>query len=308
MARPWRLTRLIYRLGLRPGPHNLFYSPSLAARAEGQQMVNAFAEGMKKAQAVRLPLRPENIPQTIPLDRALLARPADTEGTQSMDENEKDLALYTSSSEKVNVLERFDKEELGPTYGGDYEKDILDDGTMPNSRDSLAEAVVGHRIVKAERRDVRDKSYSWASEEPALVLTLDTGKEVVLREEGDCCAFTSVESFLLNPEGIEHVITGVGTTEGFCRWHIYAAGLPQDVLTATVGWSCGNPFYYGYGFSIEVRDAEPEVITLTEVREEAPAASAVTENTQNVLLPSVIFEQASDGRAPFFGGRDEDGI
>lgn len=25
-----------------------------------------------------------------------------------------------------------------------------------------------------------------------------------------------------------------------------------DVMELEVGWSCGNPFYYGYGFSINV--------------------------------------------------------
>ena len=43
---------------------------------------------------------------------------------------------------------------------------------------------------------------------------------------------------------------GVGTTGEYTRWHIYAD--LGDVLELTVGWSCGNPFYYGYGFYIDV--------------------------------------------------------
>jgi hypothetical protein len=69
---------------------------------------------------------------------------------------------------------------------------------------------------------------------------------------GDCCAYTELESFLLNPELVDHVITGVGTTDGYQTWHVYAD--MGDVLKLDVGWSCGNPFYYGYGFTIRVVD------------------------------------------------------
>ncbi|QGZ16687.1 hypothetical protein PBI_DEWDROP_39 [Microbacterium phage Dewdrop] len=102
MARPWRITRLIYRLGFRPGPNNIFYSPSLAARGHAQDFADGFAEGIKKAQAIRLPLRPENLTQTIPLDRALLARLADTEGTPSM--NTEETIAYDDKDELVSVL------------------------------------------------------------------------------------------------------------------------------------------------------------------------------------------------------------
>jgi hypothetical protein len=51
---------------------------------------------------------------------------------------------------------------------------------------------------------------------------------------------------------VDHIILGVGTTDGYTTWHVYAdAG---DVLELAVGWSCGNPFYYGYGFTITVDD------------------------------------------------------
>lgn len=115
-----------------------------------------------------------------------------------------------------------------------------DDGTMPDNVDTLATHVVGHRIVSVER-------------DGGTVITLDNGKRVILHDTGDCCAYTEVESFLLHPERVDHIITGVGTTDGYTTWHIYAD--LGDILELTVGWSCGNPFYYGYGFSISVEDA-----------------------------------------------------
>ena len=48
------------------------------------------------------------------------------------------------------------------------------------------------------------------------------------------------------------MILGVGTTDGYTTWHIFAD--MGDVLELTVVWSCGNPFYYGYGFTITVDD------------------------------------------------------
>ena len=116
-----------------------------------------------------------------------------------------------------------------------------DDGTMPENVAELAKAVVGHRIVAAEQED-------WA-----FTLTLDTGAKVKLVDTSDCCAYTDLEGFLLHPDKVDHVITGVGTTEGYTKWHIYADF--GDVVELDVGWSCGNPFYYGYGFDIAVEAA-----------------------------------------------------
>ena len=115
-----------------------------------------------------------------------------------------------------------------------------DDGTMPENVAELEKAVVGHRIVDAER------------EGGEFTLTLDTGARVKLRSTSDCCAYTDLEGFLLHPDRIDHAIMGVGTTEGYTKWHIYADF--GDVVEMDVGWSCGNPFYYGYGFDIAVED------------------------------------------------------
>lgn len=123
-----------------------------------------------------------------------------------------------------------------------------DDGTMPENVATLAAGVVGRRIVSAEKRKVPHRWYTNGRE--AFVLTLDDGTEVRMADTSDCCAFTDLEAFLLHPERVDHVIMGVGTTEQYTRWHIYAD--MGDVLELTVGWSAGNPFYYGYGFDIDV--------------------------------------------------------
>lgn len=123
-----------------------------------------------------------------------------------------------------------------------------DDGTMPDNVQRLAQAVVGHRIVSTEKRVIPG---GWRDAE-GLVITLDNGHEVRLANTDDCCAYTDLEAFLLHPEKVDHVILGVGTTGQFRTWHIFADW--GDVLELTVGWSCGNPFYYGYGFDITVEE------------------------------------------------------
>ncbi|WP_238840704.1 DUF7448 domain-containing protein [Prescottella equi] len=126
-----------------------------------------------------------------------------------------------------------------------------DNGTMPENVDQLADAVVGHRIVSAEQCEVEGRFWGRAT---ALVLTLDDGTQVQLADTDDCCAFTSLEKFLLHPERVDHIITGVATTDGYTRWHIFAD--MGDVLELEVGWSAGNPFYYMYGFNITVVPVE----------------------------------------------------
>jgi hypothetical protein len=118
-----------------------------------------------------------------------------------------------------------------------------DDGTMRDNVDMLASHVVGRRIVSAEG-DGRGTT----------TLTLDDGRRVQLANSSDCCAYTSLESFFLDPSSVDHMILGVGTTDEFTTWHIYADF--GDVMRLKVDWSCGNPFYYGYGFDIHVKDAD----------------------------------------------------
>jgi len=125
-----------------------------------------------------------------------------------------------------------------------------DDGTMPANVATLAEAIVGHRIVNAERGDRKVKTRTRILKLSGLVLTLDNGKEVVLSDTYDCCAYTELESFLMSPNMVDHVITGVGTTDKYQTWHIVANW--GELLQLNVGWSCGNAFYYAYGFDISV--------------------------------------------------------
>lgn len=129
-----------------------------------------------------------------------------------------------------------------------------DNGTMPDNVAELADAVVGHKIVSVKKDVVVPKeSKCYWGRATGTEITLDNGKRVFLVDTDDCCASTDLEAFLLHPELVDHMIMGVGTTEGYTQWHIYAdAG---DVLELTVGWSCGNPFYYGYGFNIKVIEA-----------------------------------------------------
>lgn len=132
-----------------------------------------------------------------------------------------------------------------------YEPETLDDdeddGTMPSNVDELRQAVIGHRITSVEKVELQE---GWPT--TATVITLDTGKRVRLVDTDDCCAYTAVEAFLLHPERVDHAILGVGTTDGYTKWHIFADY--GDILELEVGWSSGNPFYYGYGFDILVEE------------------------------------------------------
>lgn len=145
----------------------------------------------------------------------------------------------------------FFKKKPKPYPDEDLDPDS-DDGTMPENVADLAKGVIGHKIVKVvERARVPQKAqaYGWRNE-GGLEITLDNGHRVYLVDTASCCAYTELESFLLHPEMVDHVITGVGTTDGYDTWHIYAD--LGDVLELNVKWSCGNPFYYGYGFNITV--------------------------------------------------------
>lgn len=143
------------------------------------------------------------------------------------------------------MSERYPIEELS---------DEADDGTMPANVERLGEAVIGRKIVSAEKTSDYTSDYTgaWGHGE-MLVLTLDDGTRVKLAETSNCCAYTDIEDFLLHVDKINHAIMGVGTTSGYTKWHIYAD--LGDVLELTVGWSPGNPFYYGYGFDITVEPA-----------------------------------------------------
>ena len=129
-----------------------------------------------------------------------------------------------------------------------------DDGTMPDNVATLEEHVVGRRIVGVEKDVLVPSRYKRSSPEKGTALVLDNGKRVALVDTEDCCAYTELKNVIYHLDKIDHVITGVGTTEGYTRWHIYAD--LGDVVELEVGWSCGNPFYYGYGFDISVLEIQ----------------------------------------------------
>ncbi|WP_283612376.1 DUF7448 domain-containing protein [Mycolicibacterium poriferae] len=135
-----------------------------------------------------------------------------------------------------------------------------DNGTMPENVEELRQAVVGRRIVSAARGIAKAETWRGRIEDVAgFIIELDDGTKVIMQDSSDCCAYTNLESFLLNPELVDHAILGVGTTDGYETWHVYAD--MGDVLNLKVGWSAGNPFYYGYGFDIVIsRIIDGEVI------------------------------------------------
>lgn len=146
----------------------------------------------------------------------------------------------------MSALDRYPTEVLS---------DHDDDGTMPENVEELRQAVVGHRIVAATKGRAKILVNRWGGGDrledvTGLIIELDDGTKVVLEDTSDCCAHTTLESFLLNPGSVDHIITGVGTTDEYESWHIFAD--MGDVLKLKVGWSCGNPFYYGYGFDVHV--------------------------------------------------------
>ena len=138
-----------------------------------------------------------------------------------------------------------------PRYPIETLSDDEDDGTMPENVAELEKAVVGRHIVKAEKETTEGR---WGGQVDAFTLTLDDGTKVRLMDTDDCCAYTELEEFFAHPEMVQHAITGVGTTDGYTKWHIVADF--GDIVTLKVGWSCGNPFYYGYGFHIAVESVE----------------------------------------------------
>ena len=132
-------------------------------------------------------------------------------------------------------------------YPPETSDDDLND-VLPGVVGELADAVIGHRIVQAERVPTDRR---WTTSLEDLVITLDNGTRVRVVNSDDCCAFTELRSFWLHPEHVNHVILGVGTTGEYATWHIYAD--LGDILALDVAWSAGNG-YYGYGFHIQIEE------------------------------------------------------
>lgn len=123
------------------------------------------------------------------------------------------------------------------------------DDIMCENAEELASLVVGKRIISATEREYEIERYGLSYKETGLVVILDDGTEFAIGETDDCCAYTSLESFLINPAAVDHVITSVSTENDYQVWRILADG--RDVVTMEVGWSEGSG-YYMYGFEFQV--------------------------------------------------------
>lgn len=136
------------------------------------------------------------------------------------------------------------------------------DEEMQNSLDTLAAEVVGHKIVSVEE-NVKLPTKSWY-QTSGTAITLDNGKKVFLIDSGDCCAYTELDSFLLNADKIDHIITNVNTSDDYNTWHVLAD--MEEVLKLDVSWSEGTG-YYSYGFSFQVFEPEEWETKWTEISE-----------------------------------------
>lgn len=146
------------------------------------------------------------------------------------------------------------KKDPNSRYGYEMNED---NGTMPEGVQNLRDAVVGHKIVSVEKNVNIPKATAWSWNNTAdVLLTLDNGKKVALVGVSDCCAYGSVENFLQKLPTLDHIITDVGTSGVYTKWHILAG--MEDVLELEVGWSPGNAFYYAYGIEVRVIDIEEE--------------------------------------------------
>lgn len=122
------------------------------------------------------------------------------------------------------------------------EHDGRDDGTMAANVEVFARHVVGHSIVDVEKVNV-------GSREEAFRITLDDCTQVTLYSTYDCCAYTFLSDFRKGP-GFNNVITSVTSEKNYTKWFVMAEGIPA--LEMDVDWSEGNPYWYMFGFEIEV--------------------------------------------------------
>lgn len=115
---------------------------------------------------------------------------------------------------------------------------------MESVTEDLEKVLVGRRIVSAEQVPAK----GW--DDAYLKLTLDNGKVVEVADTSNCCAYGAVDSFLLNPDSVDHVITSVRDNED-CTEFFVLADMVQ-VLKLDTSWSEGTG-YYSYGLNIRLR-------------------------------------------------------
>ena len=182
----------------------------------------------------------------------------DEELTQLLDEVQGD-DIITEGGEMTFQMPIEPTSVETPVFHGPYIEEELnkdysdeDDGTMPEGVENLRKAVIGQRIIKVEKGaklPTKPGEYRWQTTADVM-LTLEDGRRVALIGVSDCCASGSVDDFIEKLPVMDHIITDVGTTESYTKWHLLTG--MDDVLELDVSWSPGNPFYYAYGVEIEV--------------------------------------------------------
>lgn len=129
------------------------------------------------------------------------------------------------------------------------------DDVMCESAEELASLVVGKRIVSATEHEYESERWGFRYKETDHVVTLDDGTEFAIVGTSDCCAYTALESFLIDPAAVDHVITSVSTENDYQTWRIIADG--RDVVKMDVSWSEGSG-YYMYGFEFHTLRVKEE--------------------------------------------------
>lgn len=196
---------------------------------------------------------------------APISNPAPDSIITSTSDNDLLKSKYTLEELAQQAINRDNEEALmdepkqDTIMHGPYPEEVLnedyndeDNGTMPEGVQALRDAVIGHKVVKVEKGGAipeKKGTYRWNTTAD-VTLTLDNGKRVALIGVSDCCAHGSVDAFVEKLPLMDHIITDVGTTGKYTKWHLLTD--MEDVLQLDVDWSPGNAFYYAYGVEIEV--------------------------------------------------------
>lgn len=158
-------------------------------------------------------------------------------------------------------------ERDGITYSkslGDSNEYEYDDGQQASIKDNLEAALVGRKVVDMLPRktelfaltDLEEAAEALNRTIPKgqLILVLDNGTLVRIEEQSDCCAWTSIDEVKRNLHLVDNVITSVNMSEDLCEFYILTDF--GQAMHLSTSFSCGNPFYYAYGLTIEVLSVE----------------------------------------------------
>lgn len=139
-----------------------------------------------------------------------------------------------------------------------------DNGQQASIKDNLEAALVGRKVVDVLPR--KSQLFTLTAIEEAaealnrtipkgqLILVLDNGTLVRIEEQSDCCAWTTIDKVKRNLHLVDNVITSVNMSEDLCEFYILTDF--GQAMHLSTSFSCGNPFYYAYGLTIEVLKIE----------------------------------------------------